>query len=101
MGQLRESLWHQKCPSEAKERTAVRQRCTPFLPGQAGLLHEELYFGACLEGRKSLAKSLVSVLKKLGREQVTKEALGSPTDLLFRATPPAYGSSQAGIKSEL
>lgn len=51
-----ESIIGQQGPSEVSPRgrkhTAVKQRHTPFLPGQAELLHEELYFGACLGGEK-------------------------------------------------
>lgn len=80
-GQQGDHCGHQ-CPSEAKEHTPVRQQCTPFLPGPAQLLHEELYFGVCLDGKKSLAKSLVRILEKLEKEQVTKGALVSPMTYL-------------------
>lgn len=49
-------------PSEVSprgwEHTAVKQRRTPFRPGQVGSLRAELYFGACLGEENHPAKAV-------------------------------------------
>lgn len=57
----------QKSPTETREHTVVKHWHTPFLPGRAELLHEELYFEACLRKKKKLilGKSLVSIIKHM------------------------------------